>query len=367
MPVMLGGTNRPAPSGNTMGPPRMPRPPAASNLLRRAVSNSNPGGPPLPPQASFSRRPKDNYTPGDWKDCFAESIDVPTSEGTIRVYTTATDAPNLICLHGAGCSALSFCKLAEVLAPDLNVIAIDWPGHGHTKLEHDDDLSATRLVKVVNDVISVHLADNKHAISLLGHSLGGVIAIQALADPTVLETIGDRLGNLVVIDVCEGVAVPSLKHMPLVLHRRPAAFPSLEAAVKWAVDANVVRDAESARYSIPDQLKLDETTGKYVWAVDMLASEEHWPSWFKGTADLFNSSLKLPRYLMVANMDRLDQAHLVGHMQGKYQVMCVAGSGHHIHEDRWREAAGHVRTFMSRYHLIKENEGQPLVPVVAKL
>lgn len=43
-----------------------------------------------------------------------------------------------------------------------------------------------------------------------------------------------NLQGLVVIDVVEGTALPSLPHMVTVLSQRPQSFPSPQAAVHWA-------------------------------------------------------------------------------------------------------------------------------------
>ncbi len=299
------------------------------------------------------------------ESAFNTARDVPVADGTVRVYSTDTDAPILLCLHGAGSSSLSFCAMAEHLAPHLNVVALDWPGHGHTAVLRPDDLDADRLVSLVVEVVTVLLEGNPHHVTLLGHSLGGAIATRLAGDAAYLDIVGDRVGNLIVVDVCEGVAIPSLKHMPMILRRRPRAFKDLPQLIRWAGDSNTVREPESARFSMPDQVV--EEGGQWVWKVDLMRSEEHWTGWFTGTAKMFNTTLTTPRCLIVANMDRLDGEHTVGHMQGKYQVIVVMGAGHHLHEDRPKETAQHILRHLGRYHLTKDLEGKPLFPVQAKL
>lgn len=67
------------------------------------------------------------------------------------------------------------------------------------------------------------------SIVLMGHSLGGAVAVNlaSLTEPN-LPIIG-----LVVIDVVEGSAMESLASMQSFLRSRPKSFKSLEDAIAW--------------------------------------------------------------------------------------------------------------------------------------
>ena len=52
----------------------------------------------------------------------------------------------------------------------------------------------------------------------------------------------------------EGTALASLPHMAGVLARRPAQFPSLDAAVHWALDSGMSRSTAAAHVSFPAML-----------------------------------------------------------------------------------------------------------------
>lgn len=67
------------------------------------------------------------------------------------------------------------------------------------------------------------------SIVLMGHSLGGAIAVNVA---TVAE--GDLpIIGLVVIDVVEGSAMESLASMQSFLRSRPKSFKSLKDAISW--------------------------------------------------------------------------------------------------------------------------------------
>ena len=62
-------------------------------------------------------------------------------DDTIPVYTAGTGGHLIVCLHGAGHSALSFAALAEILKTKNTVVAFDFRGHGQHFAKNEADLS----------------------------------------------------------------------------------------------------------------------------------------------------------------------------------------------------------------------------------
>ncbi len=56
------------------------------------------------------------------------------------IYIYGSKVPNLICLHGAGHSGLSFAPLALV-NKNYRVISFDFRGHGYKRMSQCNDLS----------------------------------------------------------------------------------------------------------------------------------------------------------------------------------------------------------------------------------
>lgn len=83
-----------------------------------------------------------------------------------------------------------------------------------------------------SDVISLlrkSYPDKMPSMVLMGHSLGGAIAVNiASTAESDLPIIG-----LVVIDVVEGSAMESLTSMQSFLRSRPKSFKSLTDAISW--------------------------------------------------------------------------------------------------------------------------------------
>lgn len=85
------------------------------------------------------------------------------------------DKPLLLALHGWLDNANSFEPIAAYLS-DFQVLAIDWPGHGHS--EHHQGHYPLHWVDYIYDldVLMTYLADKKAPLAIVGHSLGGIVA-----------------------------------------------------------------------------------------------------------------------------------------------------------------------------------------------
>ena len=181
-------------------------------------------------------------------------------------------------------------------------------------------------------------------VLVAGHSLGGALAIRLTASKA-LPIIG-----CLCVDLVEGSAIASMDHIRSSVSSRPTAFPSLPSAIEWTLRSSIILNAESARVSVPPQLRLRGS--EWVWRTDLLASQSHWMGWFSGLSALF-LSCGCPKLLLLANVDRLDVEMSVGQMQGKLQVEVVRDAGHQLHEDKPREVARLMVEWMQRQQMVK--------------
>ncbi|TNN10978.1 Protein phosphatase methylesterase 1 isoform 3 [Schistosoma japonicum] len=123
-------------------------------------------------------------------------------------------------------------------------------GHGDTKCLNDNDLSIDTLSKDVIKIIFAMYPMEAPPIILVGHSMGGAVAVHVACKRTI-----PSLAGLVVIDVVEGSALSSLRGMTAFLRSRPQNFRSLPQAIEWSVRSLQIRNVNSARISFPGQLK----------------------------------------------------------------------------------------------------------------
>ncbi|KAK2579588.1 hypothetical protein KPH14_010883 [Odynerus spinipes] len=353
-----------------------------------------------PPGANFGQgsrvnKPKGfqrkrDYEPIQWSPYFDHSIDIKLGENTFHIYTKGMEGPTLVLLHGGGYSALTWAELTKSIMTMVvcKVMAIDLRGHGDTHTTNEEDLSADTLAADVAAVIEVAIEEGP--VILVGHSMGGAVAVKA-------APLIPNLYGLGVIDVVEGTAMDALASMQSFLRSRPSSFSTIPQAIEWCVRSGQIRNVQSAKVSVPGQIKNTETNQlathdidslshtsscecdhepviqrediieeedsinmppptsnivltnrKYVWRIDLAKTEQHWFGWFKGLSAAF-LNVPVPKVLLLAGVDRLDKELTVGQMQGKFQMQVLPACGHAVHEDVPDKVAEAIATFMVRH------------------
>lgn len=350
----------------------------------------------MPSRACKSRayQRKRDYDPVEWRPYFDESKDVKIEENTFHIYTKGDDGPILVLLHGGGFNALTWAEFTKSIMTMVicKVMAIDLRGHGDSHTTNDDDLSADMLARDVAAIIET-VAEGS-PIVLVGHSMGGAVAVRA-------APLIPNIAGLAVIDVVEGTAMDALTSMQSFLRSRPSTFATIPQAIEWCIRSGQIRNIDSAKISVPGQIKNIETgklathdiesllnsvehvdslqpvpqrpdmiqeeepvamlppivtspttpnpsNKKYTWRIDLGKTEKHWSGWFQGLSAAF-LDVAAPKMLLLAGVDRLDRELTVGQMQGKFQMQVLPACGHAVHEDVPDKVAEAVATFMVRH------------------
>ncbi|XP_071551344.1 protein phosphatase methylesterase 1 isoform X2 [Panulirus ornatus] len=383
-------------------------------LLKNALP---PMGPPGIPGSNRGNRGRGglmggrrDYTPASWKKYWDRSEDIALQGGDVfRVYRRGTVGPLLLLLHGGGYSALTWSLFAENVTEmvECQVMAMDQRGHGDTHTTDDSDLSAEALARDVGRVVEAVYEYDQPPCVLIGHSMGGAIAVHTAYHDHVAG-----LAGLVVIDVVEGTAMDALSSMQSFLRGRPQKFNSLQNAIEWSVRSGQTRNAEAARVSMPGQVKNTETgccgtadvessidnnshsqnqnqepsvtvradvipeeggesdngqvteptstsvnenqlpIKKYTWRINLEETEKFWPGWFQGLSTKFLATSPA-KMLLLAGIDRLDTDLTVGQMQGKFQMQVLPQCGHAVQEDTPDRVAEVLATFLLRQRLTR--------------
>lgn len=252
----------------------------------------------------------------------------------------------IILLHGGGLTSASWSLCSSYLKTSFSICAIDFRGHGETKTSDDTDLSVQTLCNDVISIVKYLSKEKKRKFVLVGHSLGGAIAIHSCG---ALQNDVKIIG-LIIIDVVEGTALSSLDHIKKILLKRPKDFEKISEAIHWSIYSNLIQKVESACVSIPSQLKENED-GKFYWKTDLLKTEKYWNEWYQGISEIF-LNLKIPKLLLVAGMDRLDTPLTKGQIQGKFQMKIISQTGHFIQEDNPKETAIAIEQFVKKFENI---------------
>ncbi|ESO89517.1 hypothetical protein LOTGIDRAFT_234330 [Lottia gigantea] len=345
---------------------------------------------------------KRDYTPVYWDKYLESKHDIKTKDNnTFRVYECGETGPVLVFLHGGGFSGLSWALLANMVSHlvTCRCAAIDLRGHGDSVTSDDKDLSAETMSSDVGEVIKSLYGEDPPPIILIGHSMGGAIAVHVAEKQLIPSLIG-----LCVIDVVEGTAMDALASMQSFLRGRPKIFKSLDSVIEWAVRSGQIRNVESAKVSMVGQVKRtdndetasaelehnhdieaarvshttdtileeevdsagnkgnnsspsssfktptspEKTDGQYTWRIDLSETDCYWKGWFEGLSNRF-LSCDVPKLLLLAGVDRLDKDLTIGQMQGKFQMQVLPQCGHAVHEDVPDRVAEILATFMVRH------------------
>ncbi|MTD54407.1 alpha/beta fold hydrolase [Amycolatopsis pithecellobii] len=113
-------------------------------------------------------------------------MSLPTDTGTVRtvrrtgetsICYSVTGPPTgltWVFIHGWGCRRTDFAPVAAFLPADHRVITIDLPGHGGSRTARD----SWTMEEFARDVAAVTDAEHVDRCVVVGHSLGGAVAIE---------------------------------------------------------------------------------------------------------------------------------------------------------------------------------------------
>ena len=114
---------------------------------------------------------------------------VDLGEVQLHVEDRGSGEPALLLVHGYTGSSLDWVDSHDVLAADRRVVAYDHRGHGRSS--HPSTYAIDLLV---DDLLGVLDALGLDRVDLLGHSMGGVVAMRTVLDHP------DRVRSLILMD-----------------------------------------------------------------------------------------------------------------------------------------------------------------------
>ncbi len=166
------------------------------------------------------------------------------------------------------------------------------------------------------------------------------------------------LPGVCIVEMVEAAALENLDGMRARVESIPQCFDSIDAAVRWSLQAGFLRNEASAEISLPSQLRaVQRSEGgrpELVWIVRLLETEAHWRGWFLGMSDSF-LALAVPKLLVLANYAMLDcdRALTAAQMQGRFQLDIIQGGTHNLHEDHPDAFARTIFRFLCRNKILQ--------------
>ena len=115
-----------------------------------------------------------------------------------RVY--GAGEPAIVLVHGWSCDANYWNEQLAPLKAKYTVVAVDLAGHGASGKNRSD----WSMASYGEDVAAVVRQIPNHQVIIVGHSMGGTVALEAT------RRIGDRVIGIIAVDALKSVGQPSL-------------------------------------------------------------------------------------------------------------------------------------------------------------
>ncbi len=251
------------------------------------------------------------------------------------------DAPPVVLLHGITGHARVWDHLAERLAPRHRVLVLDQRGHGDSDPAPDDDY---RVGTMADDVAAFVGSLRLDRFALLGHSMGGRIAIKYAADHAA------RLERLVIVDIGPDINLAGLQRVRDMMANAPERIESEEWAVEYIRRANPLQDVDMLRERVRHGLRRapdGELTWKYAKGLRDMMREGR-----RDAVDLWEPLPRIPCPTLIVRGAESDilSAEVAKKMAERLpagRVVDIAGAGHTVPADRPEEFVRQIRAFLA--------------------
>jgi pimeloyl-ACP methyl ester carboxylesterase len=256
--------------------------------------------------------------------------------------------PPVLLIHGGRDHARNWDFVAARLVDDFCVYAVDLRGHGDSDWAIGSQYS---IVEYVADVAAFFDHVGRGAMPVVGHSLGGGVALQFAG------VMPDKVTRVCAIEGWgPGIRPPrpaSLRMREWVAairdleRRQPRHYPSIEAATKRMQEANPHLTAEMARHLTIHGARTNDD-GTYTWKFD---NYERAPSPYEfniaDARDIWNQ-IRCPVLLIRGDESWARDPETDGTASAfhDYRSVLIKGAGHWVHHDQLDDFMAELLPFL---------------------
>lgn len=268
------------------------------------------------------------------------------------------DSRVVLCLHGWLDNAASFLPLLSCI-DNHNIIAIDFPGHGHS--DHRSKDAHYHFYDYIYDLLELCEVNQWESIDIVGHSMGGMIASAFTA------AFPEKVRSLVLIDSLGFIysdetqttqqlrsAMDTRLKTNQVLDRNNIRTFSKNAAIKARLGVSDLKEKdaslliERSLLKIEGELNVEQDQGFY-WRSDSRLRTLSPYRLTLGQAEQLIKDIQCPVKLIYANKGlKMIQEYLplAKGLINNFSTEMLIG-GHHIHMEQPDEVAKIIKVFLS--------------------
>lgn len=258
--------------------------------------------------------------------------------------------PPLLLIHGTRDHARSLDRIARALADRYTIYAPDLRGHG------DSDWAIGGTYSHIDYVLDIHALGEELGggpFTLIGHSLGGGIALQYAG------TFPEKVDRIITIEGLGRTWAEAPKpasqrmrdwigQMRNLEARTLHTYPSIEAATERMHEANRFLTPEMARHLTEHGVRQADDGG-YTWKFDNFTRAGSPYSFnMEDARDIWNQ-IRCP-ILIIWGEESWAKGHITSNLLNafhNYRVITVAEAGHWVHHDQFETFIAHANTFLN--------------------
>ncbi|WP_199608954.1 alpha/beta fold hydrolase [Flocculibacter collagenilyticus] len=264
------------------------------------------------------------------------------------IVSGSPDKPVLLALHGWLDNAGSFAFIQNKF-PDHFFVAIDLPGHGHS--DHKSADAHYHFLDWAEDIYQLIQHNNWQNITLIGHSMGGMISTVLAAS---FPELFIKLCNIEAVGVLvtQQSKVPEQVRKAILsrqkqISRQKVTYPSVQAAIKARVLHGDI-SAQSVENIVVRGL-LQINTG-YTWRADNRLRSESIIRLTEQQAVTLVEEIQCPVLIIKGSNGYKMVEQGIEHFGKHYKYMTceVVDGGHHCHLDSPEQTAKVILEFVNK-------------------
>jgi pimeloyl-ACP methyl ester carboxylesterase len=263
----------------------------------------------------------------------------------------------VLCLHGWLDNSASFLPLMSYFEKNLEnkrVIAIDWPGHGHSSHRSAD--AHYHFIEWIYDLLQLCELNQWQQVDIVGHSMGGMVASAfAAAFPekvkslTLLDSIGfiTTEAEQATQQLRDGM-LSRFKGSALYRKNNGSKNSRYHTSINSAIKARVmVSDLEFEQAKLIVERGLVEETEGYRWRSDPRLRNVSPYRFTSKQAQQFIQDIKCPVKLIYASNGIAKQGiKTFGHLFQNFSSVELKG-GHHVHMEMPQATTELIKKFVA--------------------